>query len=253
MTNRALILIYHEVAEGNSPLRVSPSLFEEHLDCFAESGATLLTISALGAALRSGRLPPNPVCLTFDDGFASVVDEAVPRLVERGVSATVFCVAGYLGRTNDWPSQPSWVERRPLAPAASLAELAASGFELGAHGYDHAPLAGAAPELLHRELVEAQEALEQAVAAPVASLAYPYGSLPPAKGAALVRRTYDVACTATPRRSRADDDVFLLSRVPAHHVRRSRLLGSVVAGHADAYLGLRRAAVRLRRFSRDEP
>src|SRR5204862_10841 len=74
------------------------------------------------------------VAITFDDGFASVARTAWPLLAERGLTATVFCVAGYLGGANDWPTQATGAPRLPLADAASLTALAAEGVELGAHG-----------------------------------------------------------------------------------------------------------------------
>ena len=195
----AFAVVYHDIAAGPPPLCIEPELFGRHLESLAASGATLLTFSAFARALREGRLPPRPVCLTFDDGYASVADRAAPLLAEHGLPATVFCVAGYLGRTNDWPSQPRWVERRPLADANALAALAADGgFEIGAHGYDHEqnPAGGA----LQREIVDARAALEQALGVPVATYAYPYGSPPSPEGRELVRRTYDAACTVEPAR-----------------------------------------------------
>lgn len=205
-----------------------------------------MTVSALGQALRRDQLPPRPVCLTFDDCFSSVVDEAAPLLQERGFPGTLFAVAGHLGGTNAWPSQPGWVERRPLAEAAQLAELATAGFEIGAHGFDHMPLSRARPEVVHRELVEAKDALEQAVGVQVESLAYPYGSLPAGESRALVARTYAVACTTTPRLARAGDDLTALPRVDAHYVRRTEVLRRILGGSGRAYLGARRTGRRLR-------
>src|SRR5262249_16377676 len=103
---RALVLTYHAIGAGPPPLFVEPSLLATHLDCVVESRATVLTVSRFAAALREGSLPERAVALTFDDGFANVHEEAAPLLAERGLTATVFCVAGHLGGRSDWPSQP---------------------------------------------------------------------------------------------------------------------------------------------------
>jgi peptidoglycan/xylan/chitin deacetylase (PgdA/CDA1 family) len=244
--SRALILVYHDIAPGPKPLCLPPAVFRAHIDCLAECGATPLTVSALARGLRGGSLPPLSVCVTFDDGFASVVDEAAPQLLEHGIPATIFCVAGYLGRTNGWPSQPAGIARRALAAGGPLGELASAGFELGSHGYAHAPLARASPDVLVREVVDARRALEQALSASVETFAYPYGALPAAAGRALVRETYVAACAATPRTVTPDDDLVALPRVDAHYLRRPALLRRLLLGGGGGYLALRRAGRRLR-------
>ena len=90
------------------------------------------------ASCARGRPPERAVALTFDDGFASVVDHALPLLLERGFPATVFCVAGYLGGLNDWPTEPA----RPPAALATPPRWPAGRrpLEIGSHGIQHAPL-----------------------------------------------------------------------------------------------------------------
>ena len=156
----ALILTYHGIEDAPGPLFVSPGLFETHLDAIQESGANVLTVSGLADALRHGVLPERAVAITFDDGFTSVARVAAPLLLERGQTATVFCVAGYVGGANDWPSQPKGVPRRSLATANEVAELGRAGFEVGAHGFEHAPLLGEDADFLHQEVVDARAALE---------------------------------------------------------------------------------------------
>lgn len=245
---RVPVLVYHDIAPGRPPLSVAPALFEEHLDCLVDSGVTTLTASDLARALLNDRLPARAVCLTFDDGFVSAADDAAPRLLERGLSATVFCVAGYLGRTNDWPSQPRWVQRRPLAPAERLRELAAAGLEIGAHGFDHVALAHAGATAVRHEIVDARDALEQAVGARVPVFAYPYGSLPAGERRRLVAETYEAAFAAGARLARAGDDPLALPRVDAHYLRRTEILRKVVLGGGGPYLAVRRAASAGRRL-----
>src|SRR6266511_1025697 len=61
------------------------------------------------------------VHLTFDDGNSSDVEIALPRLVERGLTAEFFPLAGRLG-------QRGYVDR------SGLRELARAGMEIGSHG-----------------------------------------------------------------------------------------------------------------------
>ena len=246
----ALVLTYHAIEDGPGPLFVSPGLFETHLDAIQESGASVLTVGQLAAALRQARLPERAVAISFDDAFASVAGVAAPLLLERGLTATVFCVAGYLGRTNNWPSQPTAVARRPLATADELGEVHRAGFELGAHGFDHAPLRGGDAELLDREVVDARTALEEAVETPVTTFAYPYGAGPSRQAAALVRGTYSAACTARQALVRPGTDIFALPRVDAHYLRRPDLLRRALRGELGPYLSARFLGARARRALR---
>jgi peptidoglycan/xylan/chitin deacetylase (PgdA/CDA1 family) len=243
----ALILTYHAVEPGPGPLRVHPSLFRAHLDCLGECGAEVLTISELAAALRAGAVPERAVALTFDDGCASVAQEAAPLLAERGLKATVFCVAGYLNGRNDWPSQHPGVPRLALMSAAELSELARTGFEIGSHGMEHAPLDRAVDGLVDREVEESRSALERAAGTPVRSFAYPYGARPSSRARARVERVYSAACTTTIDTVRPGADPFALPRIDAHYLRRPSLLRRAVVGSLGPYVRARRIGARARR------
>jgi peptidoglycan/xylan/chitin deacetylase (PgdA/CDA1 family) len=252
MTGAALIVTYHAVEPGPAPLCIDPGLFKEHLDWLSASGARMMTVSELGTALERGDAPPGAVALTFDDGFASVVDEAAPLLVERGLVATVFCVSGHLGRRNDWATQPPGAPLRPLARARELRSLARAGFEIGSHGWDHAPLTGASESLARRELLDSKDALEHAIQAPVGSFAYPYGAAPSPAAEALVRRAYLAACTTSLGMARTGSDPFALPRVDCHYLRRPAMLRLAVSGSLGPYLEVRRLAARARRTVRKD-
>jgi peptidoglycan/xylan/chitin deacetylase (PgdA/CDA1 family) len=243
----ALVLTYHAVEQGGTPLCIEPELFAEHLDCIVESGWRALTMRQLAQTLRMGALDSPSVVITFDDGFASVVESAAPLVVERGLPATVFCVAGYLGGTSRWPSSRRGGFQAPLASAAQLVTLAEAGIEIGCHGFSHAPLVGDSESELQRELVESKVILEQQTCAPVTSFAYPYGAGPSPAARELTARTYDAACTTRLGLVGAETDVYALPRVDAHYLRNPELLRRALAGSLGPYLGARRLAARARR------
>lgn len=247
-----IILTYHAIADGEPPLYLDPDVFRRHLDCIVESRALTVTVRDLAAALRAGTLPDRVVAMTFDDGFASVASEAAPLLRERDLVATVFCVAGYLGRTNDWPTQPGKAPRATLAGSAELHALVEAGFEIGAHGMDHAPLNRGSEAFLRREIVESKTLLEDIIGAEICSFAYPYGAPTTPFSRALVEEAYTAACTTRISRVDAHADPFALPRIDAHYVRRPQILSGVIRGRLDSYLGVRRTVGGLRRrFLRD--
>lgn len=246
MGARALILTYHAVEPGPAPLCIAPALFRAHLDCLDRAGARTLTITEVAQGLARGELPDRAVAITFDDGLASVAREAAPLLAERGMRATVFCVSGFLGATNDWPTQPPSAPRMSLASSAELAGLVSTGFEIGSHGMEHAPLNLLPEAALERELRDSRASLEDALQVTVRSFAYPYGAPPTPPAKALVSELYDSACANTMSIADPLSDPLALPRVDAHYLRRPGLLRRAVLGTLGPYLPLRRAGARAR-------
>ncbi|MDR7543840.1 MAG: polysaccharide deacetylase family protein [Armatimonadota bacterium] len=95
----ALILLYHRVAETPSPwyqLSVTSARFLEHLEVLRRL-AYPISLGALAARLRQGRVPRKAVALTFDDGYADNLRVAKPLLERHAVPATVFVTSGLVG------------------------------------------------------------------------------------------------------------------------------------------------------------
>jgi peptidoglycan/xylan/chitin deacetylase (PgdA/CDA1 family) len=243
----AVILMYHAVEEGPTPLCIEPDRFRAQLDCLLEVGAKALTISRLVACLHDGTVPSRAVAITFDDGCASVARTAAPLLAERGLTATVFCVAGHLGGRNNWPTQHDGMTSLALADPDELVELHRAGVEIGAHGVAHAPLDAADEATAQRELRDGRAILEEIVGSPVRSLAYPYGVEPPPALAPLVSELYDAACTARPARVRLGSDPLSLPRVDVHYLRRPAVFRRVVSGGLEPYLRVRGVVTAWRR------
>jgi peptidoglycan/xylan/chitin deacetylase (PgdA/CDA1 family) len=62
----------------------------------------VLPLRAALAAIDAGRVPPRAVCITFDDGYRSVHDLALPVLRRLGLPATVFVSSGYVNGHTMW-------------------------------------------------------------------------------------------------------------------------------------------------------
>lgn len=54
------------------------------------------------AGLKNRTIPPRTVCITFDDGYRSIHDLALPVLTEYKLPATVFVSSGYIGHGAMW-------------------------------------------------------------------------------------------------------------------------------------------------------
>lgn len=186
-----MILMYHavtEVAEDPDQLCVPPRRFAEQMTWLARHGLRGVGVGALVDAMRAGRWR-GLVGITFDDGYPSVLDAALPELRRHGFGATAFIVSGRLGGTNAW-DEGSW----PLLAADGVAELAAAGIEIGSHGSTHTRLAGASAPLLSAEVGESRARLAALAGRPIRGFAYPYGSMDGAARRAVCQAGYEYAC-----------------------------------------------------------
>lgn len=192
-----LILMYHgvdQVAEDPNRLFVTPRRFAGQLAWLDRRGLRGVSAGALAAAMRAGR-QRGLVGLTFDDGYACVLDTVLPELLRRGFTATFFIISGRIGGRNDWDEGPSW----PLLSAAGVAALAAAGMEIGSHSRTHARLAGLPPAALAGEISQSRRALAELTRTRVGGFAYPYGSQDAAARRAVAAAGYDYACAVDPR------------------------------------------------------
>lgn len=101
---RFCVINYHRVLERHDPLLPSEpdvATFRWQMQLLASCFNVLSLPEAL-ALCGTGDLPPRAICITFDDGYRSVHDLALPVLKELGLPATVFVTSGHLGASTMW-------------------------------------------------------------------------------------------------------------------------------------------------------
>lgn len=128
------------------------------------SGRTVQTATELDAALRSRPVTEWPRCaVTFDDGFASFADLAVPLLVDRGLPVTLYVTTGQL----DTPGMLS---------AAAVCDLAGPRIEIGAHSVHHPHLDLVSDAEARTEIRGSRDRVGELLGAAPPGFAYPHGS-----------------------------------------------------------------------------
>lgn len=147
--------------------------------------------------------------LSFDDGYASDIEIALPALLERGLSARFFPLAGQLDR-------PGYLS------TSGVRELAAAGMPVGSHGMRHRSWRHMDPQARREELTEARQTLARAAAAPVDTAACPFGAYDRTALAALREEGYQRIFTSD--RRRAQPGAWLQ---PRYSVRRGDTLQTV--------------------------
>ena len=134
------------------------------------------------------------VGLTFDDAYEDFLRAALPILESHGFSATVFVVAGMLGKENGWEHRGGPRPRLRLLGADGVREISERGMEVGSHTITHPRLSGLGRDVLVREIGDSRQILSEIVCTPVDSFCYPYGDLDEA-AVQVVRETgYAYAC-----------------------------------------------------------
>jgi peptidoglycan/xylan/chitin deacetylase (PgdA/CDA1 family) len=129
------------------------------------------------------------VRISFDDGNASDVAIALPGLLERGLRADFFPLAGRLNAPGS------------LAEG-EIRKLHRHGMGVGTHGMAHRSWRGMDPATRRRELVEARQRLAELIGAPIDAAACPLGQYDRRVLAHLRRSGYNRVFTSDRRRAR---------------------------------------------------
>jgi peptidoglycan/xylan/chitin deacetylase (PgdA/CDA1 family) len=164
------ILVYHHIrltADGSRGLRrmtVTAEVFGQQMKFLQDSGYHVITFSDLADYFEQGReLPTLPVILTFDDGWVTQYENALPSLSKYHFPATFFVVTDYIGHRGfvSWPQ---------------LQTLITDGMKIGSHSRSHPRLTKIAdPAQLWDQIYNSKVVLESQLEVPVAEFAYPYG------------------------------------------------------------------------------
>lgn len=121
------ILCYHHIAEDDPAYPfdqgvadATPTQFRRQMETLARYG-TPIGIDELIRALDGAPLPKNPVMVTFDDGYRSCHDVALPILRAVGMRATFFVPTRYINeRRLYWWERIAYVLSQARRPSVTL-------------------------------------------------------------------------------------------------------------------------------------
>lgn len=209
------VLMYHSVSDAPAAsaraLSVRPATFAAQLRYLRDEGFSGLTFGDLCQRRRGGQsLPARPIVLTFDDGYADLIEEALPLMLEHGFPATVFVTTGWLrGAARHAAGTPPG----RMLTWGQLAELSSAGVEIGAHTHSHPQLDQIRHPRLRAELADSRRLLEGRLGHSVHSLAYPYGYSSKRVRAAARETGYLQAASVANAAARPSCDPFAVPRL----------------------------------------
>jgi peptidoglycan/xylan/chitin deacetylase (PgdA/CDA1 family) len=170
------VLCYHRIG---GPLelgvtRVGRTVFARQMTALARAGWKTLTLDEFS---RTTPHTPRTFLLTFDDGYASLAQNAYPVLADLGFTATTFLITDHVGKANTWDVRYTWDRLRHLE-WSEIERWQALGFDFGSHGATHRRLTWLDDAEAEADLVRSRQTLRNRLG-PVAAraVAYPFGAV----------------------------------------------------------------------------
>lgn len=222
---KKIILCYHSV--GNDGWRFSTRIrtFADHVS-FLKHHYAMKSLPALLGSSAGG------VNISFDDGYQSVLDNALPILKKAGVPATMF-VIGDTAHAN----REELDNDLPFMDSKGIGTLHDNGWEIGYHTATHPNLGRLTQAELDEELVEGKNTCEKKLGLDLAYFAYPKGIYTEAVVETVRRAGFKAAFTVDGAVADAKTTGnLLIDRVPIDGELTARQLGALLSP-----LGLRMA------------
>ena len=182
-------------------------------------------------------LPPRPVLITVDDGFADFADYALPTLAERKMPSTLYVTTGAL----DDRKKETVLPAAAMLRYADLAGLEAAGVEIGAHSHTHRQLDLLPGRAVAAELARSSAILAEALGHRIRSFAYPHGYWRRTVRRLVGEAGFDSACAVGESHSSVRDHPLALSRLMVKSVTDASTVAAwMTASGAQVITGRRR-------------
>lgn len=116
-------------------------------------------------------------CITFDDGFQSVIQNALPELSKRNIPAILFVTVNALGKRADWwPETARYEAQEMMVTAAQLRSIPAERLIIGSHTLSHPQLTSLNDADATREIASSRSVLEEVLGRRVTLFSVPFGA-----------------------------------------------------------------------------
>ena len=203
-TGRGVVLYYHAVKPAER------AAFAWQMDELVKHARPFRADSP--ETMTAGQLN---VAVTFDDGFESVLQNAIPELTKRHIPFTMFVPSGSLGERPCWvldPEHRAWDERvLSREDLRVLAKLPLA--QLGSHSITHPNLQRLSADEARRELVQSKVDLEAIAGSQVDVFSFPHGAHSPALLEEARQAGYKRVFTVEPTLVESGGTTFSVGRV----------------------------------------
>lgn len=235
------ILTYHSLDSSGSVISTAPEKFRLQMKNLSDASVTVIKLHELVARIREKReLPAKSVAITFDDGFQSVYDVALPVLKDYGYPATVFLVTSFCGKNNRWSGQPDRIPSFDLLTWNQISKMKDHQIEFGVHTATHPDVTKLTASQVFEEIVGARQTLEDHTGEREIPFAYPYGKESDA-ARVLVESNFYAACSTDMDFANLHSDVHFLPRIDMYYFSNNDLLSRIGTPSFDRFVRLRKS------------
>ena len=167
------VLAYHKISPQKEfgLTTINPDIFEKQINIIQQSGFTPITFGELKS---QSELPQNPIIITFDDGYESVYQYALPVLIKYNIKVVIYVLSDFIGQINTWEAYKIQRRFRHLS-RQQIREMVKLGIEIGSHGKKHLYLPNLNEKKLHDEIMTSKTELSDITGEEIISYCYPYG------------------------------------------------------------------------------
>jgi len=173
------IFCYHRInTKERNPLGVDLHVFAEQLDLFSSAGA-VLSPETFFQFLRAELALPSAknFLLTFDDGYVSTVEAALPVLQKAGARALSFIATDHLGKASPYSPDRRTANKERIVTLGEV-KGTQSVYLYQSHGHRHIDYCHSPRESVLADLSASLGWFERELGYRPRSLAYPFGLTP---------------------------------------------------------------------------
>ena len=158
----------------------------------------------------------NSVAVTFDDGFASITETAIPEMELRGIPFTVFIPTAFVGRPAGWTRHRS--KNKSLPQVMDFRQIQAlkqiPNAYIGSHCRTHRRLTELQDPESREEITRSKKELEEILGRGVTLLSFPHGSYRENHLVMAGEAGYERVFTIEPKRnSEVNGSIFSAGRI----------------------------------------
>lgn len=175
------ILGYHKI--GDPPPDSWPTwsyvpelIFAEQLRYLYENDWQVISLETFLTGLDEPEtLSVNTALITFDDGYRTNLEIALPWLKRFSFPAVLFVPTAFIGGYNSFDADIGYEPKEPICTWKELRELNRQGVSVESHGFSHRHFSGLSTMEQVAEVVQSKTLLEAGLDKRIDVFSFPYG------------------------------------------------------------------------------
>ena len=209
------ILMYHSIErsdlkEDNMGLAVPPETFYMHMKYLKENDFHVTGLLDFAEkVINNSPIKERSVIITFDDGFKSVLTNALPVLTQFNFTATLFVNIYFV--EHKLPPDLYYCKWQVLNWDESKT-MKGQGISIGSHSLTHKRLTLLTDRELSDEVIQSKRLIEDNINERIYSFSYPHGAFDNRVKEILNNNNFKCSCSSIEGTNSIKSDLFALKR-----------------------------------------